>query len=61
MSLCREIGYVNIILDLDNKEVMNEWDLRYNNKIYYKSKVPGTQLKDYILNTIASEVYNIEN
>jgi hypothetical protein len=61
MALCREIGYVNLILALQQDEGVNEWDLRYNKKIYYKSKIPGTQLRDYILNTIASEIYNVEN
>ena len=61
MSLCREIAYVNVLMKLDQEEPLNEWDLRYNKKIYYKSPVPGIQLRDYILNTISSETYRIEN
>jgi hypothetical protein len=48
-------------MELETNEPLNEWDIRYNKKIYYKSKVPGTQIIDYILNTIASEIYNVEN
>ena len=59
--MCQEIGYVNLILALDKNEKLNEWDLRYNKKIYYKSKPPGIELRDYILNTIVSEIYNIQN
>ena len=61
MSLCREIAYVNLLMALDNEEPLNEWDLRYNKKVYYASPAPGIQLRDYVLNTIPSEIYNIEN
>lgn len=61
MQLCRELAFVNSIMSLNVGEQVNEWDLRYNKKIYYKSKVPGTQLRDYIMNTISSEIYNLEN
>lgn len=61
MQLCRELAYVDLIMELHVEEPLNEWDLRYNKKIYYKSKVPGTQLRDYIMNTISSEIYNLEN
>ena len=61
MSLCREVGYVNIVMELEQQNPLNEWDIIHNKRIYYKSKVPGTQLRDYILNTIPSEIYSIEN
>ena len=61
IDLCKEIGFVNRVLALANNEPLNEWDMRFNKKIYYKTKPPGIQLRDYILNTIPSEIYNIQN
>jgi len=41
MALCREIAYVNLLMNLENEEPLNEWDIRYNSKIYYPSPFPG--------------------
>ena len=61
MQLCREIGFVNNVLKPAQQEVLNEWDLRFNKKLYSPTPPPGIQIRDYILNTIPSEVYNIQN
>ena len=59
--LCREVAYVDRVLQLNTEEKLNLWDVYHNEKIYYKSMNPILYIRNLLLNTICSQIYLYEN
>lgn len=60
-SLCREVAYIDEVLNLNTEEKLNLWDVYHNEKIYYKSMNPILYIRNLLLNTICSQIYLYEN
>lgn len=59
--LCREVAFVDEVLELNREDKLNLWDVYHNEKIYYKSQNPILYIRNLILNTICSQIYLYEN